>query len=112
MQNINKSCLKTYSTFSLTVPEIMYLGNLALQNPISTKAIKTVPGTVEDGGEYAEYHVDEDGLYELILDTFYTKTSDSSEEQKQNQQEETESTKPQTTEKKEETVHVDFKILH
>ena len=33
----------------------------------------TIPGEVKGGVEYAEYHVDDEALYQMILDTFYVK---------------------------------------
>jgi len=39
---------------------------------ISNIDFVTVPGELISGGTYAEYVVDEAGLYELILDTYYT----------------------------------------
>jgi hypothetical protein len=31
----------------------------------------TVPGEAVAGSHYDEYHVDEDALYEMVLDNFY-----------------------------------------
>ena len=38
--------------------------------------VETVPGTLQAGTEHDEFYVDEDALYELILDMFYEEIED------------------------------------
>jgi hypothetical protein len=37
------------------------------------ESFQTIPGEVVPGAEHAEYHVDDEALYQMILDTFYVK---------------------------------------
>ncbi|MBO5069694.1 MAG: LCP family protein [Roseburia sp.] len=53
--------------------KISFLTNIFLNVNFSEDSFQTVPGEVVDGGTYAEYHVDDDALYEMILETFYCK---------------------------------------
>lgn len=40
-----------------------------------TRNVQTLPGTGSTGEQFDEYHVDEDALYELILEMYYEKVS-------------------------------------
>lgn len=52
--------------------EVTYMAANFLDG-VANMEFHSVPGTVVRGEKYAEYHVDSDGLYELVLDVFYTK---------------------------------------
>ncbi|MBE6824237.1 MAG: LytR family transcriptional regulator [Ruminococcaceae bacterium] len=60
------------STTNLTPAKMTYLASTAISGIDSYKEIEfiNVPGSIKKG-EYAEFYADEDGLMELILDTFY-----------------------------------------
>lgn len=58
---------------SIGPSQVTYLGSLAVRSRFIGGDILTAPGKVKDGGEYAEYIIDEKGLYDLILATFYDK---------------------------------------
>lgn len=56
----------------ITVSEVTYLASLLIEQGFGSQNIVTIPGEVVMGQQYAEYHVDEEGLYQIILDAFYT----------------------------------------
>ncbi len=60
------------SETNLTPATITAFATSVVANGISEIEFVTVPGELVSGGTYAEYHIDEEGLYEIILDTFYT----------------------------------------
>ncbi len=60
----------------LNLSRMVYLARLAMTKDFSEQNIITVPGTIEKGTaafgeEHAEYTVDEEALYQIILDVFY-----------------------------------------
>lgn len=57
----------------LNVSRISYLATELLDVNFGEESFKTVPGEVIAGEKYAEYHVDDQALYEMILDAFYVK---------------------------------------
>lgn len=57
----------------LTVSKIAYLATSFANLNFSEEDFMTVPGEVVAGEQYAEYHVDDEALYQMILDTFYVK---------------------------------------
>lgn len=61
-----------YMVTDLTVNDATYLATVALRRSFALGEFNTVPGTYAMGERYAEYTVDSDALFELILDTFYT----------------------------------------
>lgn len=56
---------------NLSDVQILSLVLLGLQCDFSEDSLYVVPGEQVIGGYYEEYHVDEQGLYELILEIFY-----------------------------------------
>lgn len=56
---------------NLSDAQILSLVLLGLQCDFSEESLYIVPGEQVLGGYYEEYHVDEQGLYELILEIFY-----------------------------------------
>lgn len=67
------STVSSNSTTNLTISKITYLATNALTHMSSYKDVKfyDVPGTVTKGETYAEFHVDEEKLFELMLSLFY-----------------------------------------
>ena len=68
--------LQTYMITSLDLSQTAYLASIALLKDITPGSMITVPGTAEQKGEYAEFYVDEDALYQIILDVYYEKTDE------------------------------------
>ena len=69
--------IKSYMTTDITVARMTYLASLAMNGYFREQDIITVPGevTVEtgaDGQPHAAYHVDDESLYQIILDVYYT----------------------------------------
>lgn len=58
---------------NLSVSRVSYLASIFKNVNFSEESFQTVPGEVVKGEVYAEYHVDDQALYEMILDTFYLK---------------------------------------
>ena len=56
---------------NLTASKITYLTTIVSKVNFTEESFKTVPGEVVAGEEHAEYHVDDESLYQMILDTFY-----------------------------------------
>lgn len=57
---------------NITLSKVSYLATIFVNLDFSEESFETVPGEVVDGGKYAEYHVDDKALYEMILETFYS----------------------------------------
>lgn len=64
-----------YMVTDISSSEVTYLASMVLQKGLSTEDMKSVPGEVTQGEQYAEFIPDEDALFELILDVFYNKVS-------------------------------------
>lgn len=58
---------------SLSVADISYLASQAINCSISMDNLTVIQGEVKSDGTYAEFYPDQTALYELILETFYTK---------------------------------------
>ena len=58
---------------NLNVSRVAYLSTIVSKVNFTEESFQKVPGEVVDGGKYAEYHVDDEALYQMILDTFYVK---------------------------------------
>ncbi len=67
------SALTRYMVTNISVNEAAYLATTALDCRFTGDSIRNVPGETVQGDLYAEYYVDEDALYQLILDVFYEK---------------------------------------
>lgn len=62
-----------YMVTDITVSKVSYLATVFGNISFTEESFETVPGEVLDGGKYAEYHVDDEALYQMILETFYVK---------------------------------------
>lgn len=60
-------------TTNLDVSRVTYLTTIFSKVNFTEESFQTVPGEVVAGEKYAEYHVDDEALYQMILDTFYIK---------------------------------------
>ena len=72
--------VRSYITSDLSVARLTYLATLAMDGKFREQDIRTVPGNITlstgiDGIEHAEYHVDDEALYQIILDVYYTEVS-------------------------------------
>lgn len=56
---------------NINISRVSYLSSLFSHINFSEDSFWTVPGEVTEGEKYAEYHVDDQALYEKILETFY-----------------------------------------
>lgn len=55
--------------------KVSYLAYLMLTNGFGESELKKVPGEVKMGEVYAEFHVDYEEFYEMILETYYTRVA-------------------------------------
>ena len=62
-----------YMVTNLTMQKVTYLTTIFSKVNFTEESFKTIPGQVVAGEEYAEFHVDDEVLYQMILDTFYLK---------------------------------------
>ena len=60
-----------YMVTDVSASKVAYLASLMVQKGFDASSILTVPGKSTMGETYAEFHVDEEALYEMILDVFY-----------------------------------------
>lgn len=60
------------SETNLSPSKITAFATCVVSNGINELDFIQVPGNITSDGTYAQYVVDEEGLYELILDTYYT----------------------------------------
>lgn len=58
---------------NLNASKVAYLSSVASKVNFTEESFTTVPGEVIAGEEHPEYHVDDEALYQMILDTFYVK---------------------------------------
>lgn len=58
---------------NLNVSKVTYLTTIFSKVNFNENSFQTIPGEVVAGEKYAEYHVDDEALYQMILDTFYVK---------------------------------------
>lgn len=56
---------------SISLDQAVYLCTEYMNSSFDTDNIYTIEGEVVKGEEYAEFNVDDDALYQLILDVFY-----------------------------------------
>ena len=64
---------KEYMRTNLDMAEWIYILGKALTVDFGSLEMTTLPGTMGNDGTYAQFHVDEDAVERIILDTFYTR---------------------------------------
>lgn len=64
--------LKNEMVTSLSVDQAVYLATEVSTMSLNLDEIQMLEGTVEQGEIYEEFHVDDEALQALIMDTFYT----------------------------------------
>ena len=67
--------VQAYSHISLRLSQMLYLATTAVQTEFGEQNIITIPGEVVMGEEYVEFYVDEDVLFQTIMDTYYQEVS-------------------------------------
>lgn len=65
--------ITSYMTTDITADELTYLVPLINEYEFDSEDIITLEGTTKKGEDFEEFYVDEDALYETILDVFYVK---------------------------------------
>lgn len=65
--------IESYMTTDISVEEVTYLAGQAVKSDIDIDNIQILPGEYCAGEQYDEYVLDEDAVYEMILENFYTK---------------------------------------
>lgn len=61
-----------YSSTNLELGEFSYLAATLLEHGMSELDVVTLAGEPVKGSQYVEYHLDQDAVYETVLDVFYT----------------------------------------
>lgn len=56
---------------SITADQAVYLSTIALECTFYMEDMVSVRGTVEKQDVYEEFHIDEQALYDLIIQVFY-----------------------------------------
>ena len=72
---------QTYMTTDIDLSQTAYLASIAFTRDITADTIRTVPGEVTEGEQFAEYHVDDNALYQILLDAYYQETSETGDVQ-------------------------------
>lgn len=73
-----------YSVTNMDLDQYSFLASCLVNNGVSDIQMVTLPGEITQSSTYAEFNVDMEGTYQIILDTYYTpigQASDSSQEQ-------------------------------
>lgn len=65
------NAIADYMITDITTSEVTYLASVALECEFSGDSFYVIPGEQQKGVYYEEYHVDDDALYDLILEVFY-----------------------------------------
>ena len=65
--------MRKYMVTDITVDDVTYLSSMLLSSGHQVDAGYNVPGEAVLGEEYAEYHVDEEKLFPMVLELFYNK---------------------------------------
>lgn len=68
--------LKPYMTTDLNVEKAAYLAGMAAGFDFHSTDIRKIEGENVMGEQYEEFYIDEDAMYDLLLDTFYEEVSD------------------------------------
>lgn len=60
-----------YMTTDISIDKVTYLVDMAIQSTIDINKMIVIPGVYQQGELFDEYILDEDGLYDVILNHFY-----------------------------------------
>lgn len=61
-----------YSVTNLGLNEFSYLASTVVSHGISSLDVVTLQGEAEQGDVYMEYYLDQDSVYQTVLDVYYT----------------------------------------
>ncbi|MEG0096062.1 MAG: LCP family protein [Raoultibacter sp.] len=61
-----------YSVTNLGISEFSFLASSVISNGVTGVSMETLPGTLAQGEKYAEYTLDKTGVYQTVLNTYYT----------------------------------------
>ena len=104
---------QSYMTASLDLSEMVYLTSLVMTHDFTSQNIITVPGEAVMGETYAEYNVDQDALYEIILSVYYNEIGEDGQVIQSETDMENTNLVPVTEEPKEERIiTIDHAVLH
>ena len=56
---------------NIGIDQAIYLASLVLNSGFTADDMVKLPGETTSGEYYAEYHVNEDELYQMIIDNYY-----------------------------------------
>lgn len=65
--------IKDFSVTNLSAAEVTYLGTLLFRGGFQDAGILSIKGEASMGETYAEFHMDEQAMYEMVLEVFYRK---------------------------------------
>lgn len=65
--------IKDFSVTNLSAAEVTYLGTLLFRGGFQDAGILSIKGEASMGETYAEFHVDEQAMYEMVLDGILSK---------------------------------------
>lgn len=60
-----------WSTTNANVADLAYYGLTAARGNLTDLQVETLPGDLVRVGEYAQFHLNEDGVRKVVVDTFY-----------------------------------------
>ena len=60
-----------WSTTNANVADLAYYGLTAVRGNLTDLQVETLPGDLVRVGEYAQFHLNEDGVRKVVVDTFY-----------------------------------------
>ncbi len=104
---------QSYMTTDLDISEMVYLTSLIMTRDFTSQNIITVPGEAVMGETYAEYYVDQDALYQIILDVYYNEIGEDGQVVQNEDDPENSNLVPEEEEVKEEKIiTVDPSVLH
>lgn len=61
-----------YSITNLGSSEFTYLASCMVSNGITSLDVVTLSGEMKEGGRYAEFYLDNEAVYQTVLDVYYT----------------------------------------
>ena len=65
--------VQDHSVTNLSISEITYLATTVVTNGVSSVKTTSLPGEMVQGEKYAEYYLDKDKVFEIVLEVYYTK---------------------------------------
>lgn len=67
--------ISEYLVTDISLNEITYLATQALESEFTSDSMLNIQGTSQMGERYMEFYVDDEALYDLIIDVFYEEDS-------------------------------------